>query len=211
MQFKGRSADGGRRAADGQAMTDGGMDPGGGEAGVAPAPAAAAAVEPYPAGAALWGACLVTRVVDQISKILVEAAGRSLFVTVIPGFFNVKYVENHGGAWGFLAGADESFRMPFFIVSSVVAIAFLAWMRARVRLRRRWTGWGFPAILAGAVGNLIDRVRLGYVIDFLDFHVGKTHWPTFNVADIGITVGVGLLILDSFMPARLPQPPATDP
>jgi signal peptidase II len=151
---------------------------------------------------------------DQASKLLV--AGRLTAPhDLIPGFLRLLYRENRGGAWGLLTAAPEWFRMPFFLVSSLVAIGFLFWIRPRFPLRRPVADLAFPLILGGALGNLVDRARMGYVVDFLDAFVGGWHWPTFNVADIGITVGVGLLVLDALLrapaPAVGPTPPVEPP
>lgn len=150
----------------------------------------------------LAAAMLVWVLLDQATKLLVvwrELVGPT---PVIPGFFNLLYRENRGGAWGLLADAPEWFRMPFFVGTSLLAVGFLLWLRRRMAVQRPWIDWAFPAILGGAVGNLIDRVRLGYVIDFIDWHVAAAHWPTFNVADVGITVGVALLVFDSLVGPR---------
>jgi signal peptidase II len=146
----------------------------------------------------------VVLILDQASKIAVVEAGLVGPSAVILGLANFLYRENRGGAWGFLAGASESFRMPFFVGTSLLAIVFLIWLRRKMIVHRRWAELAFPAVLGGAVGNLVDRVRLGYVIDFIDCHVAGAHWPTFNVADIGITVGVVVLVGDSiFVPRRV--------
>lgn len=150
----------------------------------------------------LAAATLAWVILDQATKLLVVWHGLVGPTPVVPGFFDLLYRENRGGAWGLLAAAAEWFRMPFFVASSLAAIAFLVWLRRRMALRRPWVDWAFPAILGGAVGNLLDRVRLGCVIDFIDWHVAGAHWPTFNVADIGITVGVALLVFDSLFDRR---------
>lgn len=161
----------------------------------------------------LAAAMLVVVLLDQATKLLVVWTGLVGPTTVVPGFFNLLYRENRGGAWGLLSGAPEWFRMPFFVGTSVLAIGFLLWLRRRMLVQRPWIDWAFPAILGGALGNLIDRVRLGYVIDFIDWHVRTAHWPTFNVADVGITVGVALLVFDSLVGPRArspgPEPPAS--
>jgi signal peptidase II len=142
-------------------------------------------------------------ILDQASKLAVVEAGLVGPSAVIPGLADFLYRENRGGAWGLFAGASESFRMPFFVGTSVLAIVFLVWLRRKMIVHRRWVELAFPAVLGGAVGNLVDRLRLGYVIDFIDIHVGGAHWPTFNVADIGITLGVIALVGDSiFVPRR---------
>jgi signal peptidase II len=148
---------------------------------------------------------------DQASKIAVDAAGWKRPVVLIPGLLDFAVRGNHGGAWGLLADASESFRLPFFVVSSFVAVVVLFLLRPRLFLHRPWADVAFPAILGGAVGNLVDRVRLGYVIDFVDVHIGSFTWPTFNVADIGITLGVILLLLDSVFAPRGAAGAASEP
>jgi signal peptidase II len=166
-------------------------------------------------------ATAIVMLLDQLSKWIITAADLQDSITLVAGFFEILYRENHGGAWGLLRNQPEWFRMPFFVGTSLLAIVFLLWMRGRMEVHRRWVDLAFPAILGGAAGNLIDRVRLGYVVDFLDFDLGFMHWPTFNVADIGITVGVILLVADSLFaarstvpgsgPAPSPTPPAPPP
>jgi signal peptidase II len=165
--------------------------------------------KPWPGALGFGIAAGITLLLDQASKLAMDAAGVRYFRTIIDGFFDMRYVENHGGAWGLLRDTTHSFRMPFFVATSILAIVFLLFLRSRLHLRRRWSGWAFPLIFGGAVGNLVDRIRMGYVIDFLEFHLKGVHWPTFNVADIGITVGVALLLLDSILPARKVVPPDT--
>lgn len=115
---------------------------------------------------------------------------------LIPGFWNFKYVENPGAAWGFLADADERFRIPFFHVVSLIALALVGWFFHHVPRDQHRLRVALTLIVGGAVGNYIDRLLHGYVIDFIDWHVGGRHFPTFNVADSALTVGVSLLLLD---------------
>ncbi len=145
-----------------------------------------------------YGLAGVVVVLDQATKLLVQRAfrlGESL--PVLPGFFNLTYVLNPGAAFGLLAGAAAAFRGPFFIAVSVLAIAVICYYHARYARGHPLPTVGLALILGGALGNLIDRLRpLGMVIDFLDFYLGVYHWPAFNVADSGITVGVGLLLVE---------------
>jgi len=136
-------------------------------------------------------------ILDQATKLLVQRAfrlGESL--PVLPGVFNLTYVLNPGAAFGLLAGAAAAFRGPFFIAVSVLAIAVICYYHARYARGYPLPTVGLALILGGALGNLIDRLRVGMVIDFLDFYLGAYHWPAFNVADSGITVGVGLLLVE---------------
>jgi signal peptidase II len=114
--------------------------------------------------------------------------------------------RNRGGAWGLLQSTSENVRRPFFLLVSVAAIAFIMTLYRRLLPRQRALRWGLPLVLGGALGNVLDRIRYGQVIDFIDVHVlwkgADRHWPTFNVADIAICVGVGLMALDMFTSKR---------
>jgi signal peptidase II len=116
-------------------------------------------------------------------------------VPVIDSFFNITYVLNPGAAFGFLAGLGEQYRVLFFVIITLLAIILLSYLLVREK-RFVLRSYSYALILAGAIGNLIDRIRIGKVVDFLDFYVKGHHWPAFNVADISISVGVGLLILE---------------
>lgn len=108
--------------------------------------------------------------------------------TVIPGLFDLSLVHNTGGAFGLFA------RHTFvFILLSVVTILFLLLFYRQYRISTPSVVWPVGLVLGGAVGNLIDRVRLGYVIDFFDFYAGPYHWPAFNIADSGICIGLAVL------------------
>jgi signal peptidase II len=110
--------------------------------------------------------------------------------------------RNRGGAWGLLQSTSENVRRPFFLLVSVAAIAFIMTLYRRLQPNQRALQWGLPLVLGGALGNVFDRIRYGHVIDFIDAHVGERHWPTFNVADIAICVGVGLMAIDMFTSKR---------
>ena len=101
-----------------------------------------------------------------------------------------------------LQTTSENVRRPFFLVVSVAAIVFILSLYRRVQPRQYALRWGLPLVLGGALGNVLDRLRYGHVIDFIDVHAMiqgvEKHWPTFNVADIAICVGVGLMALDMF-------------
>jgi lipoprotein signal peptidase len=114
--------------------------------------------------------------------------------------------RNRGGAWGLLQSTSENVRRPFFLLVSVAAIAFIMTLYRRLHPRQRALRWGLPLVLGGALGNVLDRIRYGHVIDFIDAHIVYKgidhHWPTFNVADIAICVGVGLMAVDMFTSKR---------
>jgi signal peptidase II len=116
-------------------------------------------------------------------------------IPIIPGFFSLTYIRNPGAAFGILATSSTGFRLLFFAFTSLFALVLLATIFFRLQ-QDDWMGQiSIAGILGGAVGNLLDRLRLGEVIDFLDFYVNGYHWPAFNVADAAISVGVFFLIL----------------
>ncbi len=121
-------------------------------------------------------------------------------VEVVPGFWNHVYVQNYGAAWGFLSDRDERFVRPFFLAISVIAVVIVLGIFRNVRPDQRLLIWALSLIVGGAFGNFVDRVRYGYVVDFIDWYLAwggaEHHWPTFNVADIAITVGVGLMVIE---------------
>ena len=114
----------------------------------------------------------------------------------ITGFFNLMLVCNKGAAFSMFADAP-GWQTPLLIVFALVAAGLVSWLIVR-NPGKRLLCLGLALILGGALGNLIDRLRFGHVVDFLDFHALGWHWPAFNVADSGITVGAVLLILDGF-------------
>jgi signal peptidase II len=115
-------------------------------------------------------------------------------IPIIDGFFNLTYIRNTGAAFGILAGSAEAFRLPLLLLFSVVAIGFIVMMLRRLPSHEKGLITALALILGGAIGNLIDRVFYGEVIDFLDFYWGSYHWPAFNVADSCITIGVAITI-----------------
>jgi signal peptidase II len=137
-------------------------------------------------------------------------------IPVWKGHLAFVLAKNKGGAWGLLQTASESVRRPFFLLVSVAAIAFIVTLYRKLTPQQKALKWGLPLVLGGALGNVFDRIRYGSVIDFIDFHVtsgGRDHhWPTFNVADIAICVGVGLMAVDMFTSKRPKElPPVFTP
>jgi len=114
---------------------------------------------------------------------------------VIGGLFNITHVRNPGAAFGFLAATSPLFRYIFFIAVTLAAILLILHYLRVSRIEETSLVSALALILSGAVGNLIDRVRFGEVVDFLDVYLGSYHWPAFNVADSAITVGVAILIM----------------
>jgi signal peptidase II len=135
---------------------------------------------------------------DQVTKLYIDRT-MQLFdsIPVLPDFFHITYVRNRGAAFSFLS--DASWRLPFFIgISLVASIAILVAFH-KLRDDQKLAQVSLAMIFSGALGNLIDRVRLGEVIDFLDAHWYRHHWPAFNVADSLICVGVFLLAADMLL------------
>jgi signal peptidase II len=133
---------------------------------------------------------------DQLTKGWIIATMR-LHDTypVIDGFFNIIYVRNPGAAFGFLAGASPLFRSVFFLAVTLAAILLILHYLRQTRIEEISLVLSLALILAGAVGNLIDRIRFGEVVDFLDVYIGAHHWPAFNVADAAITTGASVLMI----------------
>ena len=140
--------------------------------------------------------------VDQLSKAYIRA-NFQLYETVpvIEGFFHLTYVLNPGGAFGLLRDADASVRLPFFLIVSVVAVGALLVFVRQLPTEQRFLQFALGLVLGGAIGNLIDRAWFGEVTDFFDVFWGSYHWPAFNVADSGISVGIVVLLYYSlFVP-----------
>jgi signal peptidase II len=146
----------------------------------------------------LWLAALVAAAVlvaDQVAKAAVE---RTMFshqsIDLLP-FFALSYVRNTGAAFGVLAAAPPGVRLPLFVVVTIVAVGALVSFLRRTPPDQSSLVGALGAVLGGALGNLICRLRYGEVIDFLDLHWGALHWPAFNIADAAITVGVAVVLL----------------
>ncbi len=135
-------------------------------------------------------------VVDQATKVYVmETMRLHESIPVITNLFSITYIRNPGAAFGFLSSSSSSFRFVFFGLTSIFAVGLLGMILVRMP-KDDWMGrLSVAGILGGAIGNLLDRLRYGEVIDFLDFYINGYHWPAFNVADSAITVGVVFLIL----------------
>jgi len=144
---------------------------------------------------------LVVVTLDQLTKLWVRGA----FIyggepqAVIPGCFNLVYVRNEGAAWGMLGG-----QMPILIIHSIVVLILLAVYHRKVLNPTIDHRIALGLMVGGICGNLIDRIRVGWVTDFLDFHIGPYHWPSFNVADSAICIAVGLYLLSSLWHTRHP-------
>ncbi|NOQ81025.1 MAG: lipoprotein signal peptidase [Methylophaga sp.] len=143
----------------------------------------------------LWLSAFVV-VLDQCSK-WVMVSWLSLYetVAVIP-YFNLTMAHNTGAAFSFLAGAGGWQRWFFVGLTAVISIGLFIWLRKLAKTKLEAVS--VSLILGGAIGNVIDRLYFGYVIDFLDVYYGSYHWPAFNIADSAIVIGAALLIIDSF-------------
>jgi signal peptidase II len=149
--------------------------------------------------------------------LLERGLANSAPVTIAP-FWQHRYTQNRGAAWGVLSGAGEQFRVPFFYLVSIAAVVFIFSYYRKLRTDQRYLQIALALVLGGAIGNAIDRILRGYVIDFIDWHWfdpywqhPSLHWPTFNVADSGITVGLAMLFLEMLFakkPAKAPAEPA---
>lgn len=135
--------------------------------------------------------------IDQITKLkIVESFTLGESFNVLPGLFSLTYVRNNGAAFGILAQSHPEFRIPFFLAVPVIALAVIAHLFRKLGPQDRKLAFALSLVIGGALGNFIDRARLTFVVDFLDFYWGVNHFPAFNVADSAICVGVALLMLD---------------
>jgi len=163
--------------------------------------------------ARFWTLCLLMAfliIADQLSKGAIQTSlyyGQS--IPVIDGFFSIAYVKNTGAAFGFGAGAHEWFRIIMFLILPVIFCVYIFYMLIKTLKSPFYLCLAYALILAGAVGNLIDRFSLGYVVDFLLFYWKneENHFPAFNIADSCITVAAGLLIIDFFAQLKAKKSP----
>lgn len=134
-------------------------------------------------------------VVDQLTKLYIDRTMKLYqSIPVIDGLFSITYLRNKGAAFSFLS--DASWRLPFFLLATVIAVIAIITAFYKLKDEQHFAAFSLSLILSGAIGNLIDRVRMGEVVDFLDVYWRSHHWPAFNVADSAICVGVALLALD---------------
>jgi signal peptidase II len=141
--------------------------------------------------------CLVVLSLDQFTKYTVQ---KNLplhhRVEVIPGFFNLTHVRNTGGAFGIFGGRRGGWATLFFVGVSVLAVGSILFFIQRIKENEKILAFSFSVVLAGAIGNLIDRLRYGEVIDFLEFYLSSFFWPAFNIADSAICIGIGLMAFE---------------
>lgn len=145
-----------------------------------------------------YALALLVVLLDQLSKYWVSASLRYGEARAYGGFFNLVLTHNRGAAFSFLADA-AGWQRGFFITIALVAVLVITALLMRHASEKLFCV-SLALILGGAIGNVIDRIAFGYVVDFLDFHVSGWHWPAFNVADSAITVGAVLLVADSIWP-----------
>jgi signal peptidase II len=140
---------------------------------------------------------------DQATKrVIVGTLQLGQGLPIVPGFFDLVFVLNPGAAFSFLATLPDSVRNPFFITISVTAVILILVYRTRHLQQHELASLSLALVLGGAIGNLIDRLRYGMVVDFLLVHVYEYHWPAFNVADSAISLGVTLMVLDMLLEWR---------
>lgn len=148
----------------------------------------------------LWISVLVV-VLDQLSKFWMLTSFEEYEVLTVWPVFNLTLVFNTGAAFSFLSDAGGWQRWFFVAIGVVVSTVMVVWL-GKLQARERLTAYGLAFVIGGAIGNLIDRVWLGKVVDFLQWHWQDWYWPSFNLADSAITLGVALLLIDGLFPAR---------
>ena len=146
------------------------------------------------------GVAALVIVIDQLTKTLILGSFQLGDSHTVTSFFNIVRVHNAGAAFSFLAGAS-GWQRWFFVGLGALAALFIVWM-LRSHGGQRLFSWALALILGGAVGNVIDRLLHGHVVDFIQVHYGSAYFPSFNVADSAITVGAALLILDELLRVR---------
>ena len=146
------------------------------------------------------GLALIILIADQFTKVMITGYYKLGDSTTVTGFFNVVRAHNVGAAFSFLAGAS-GWQRWFFTVIGTVAALFIVWM-LRSHAGQKLFSFALACILGGAIGNVIDRLAYGHVVDFLQFHYAGWYFPSFNVADSAITIGAGALILDEVLRVR---------
>jgi signal peptidase II len=148
----------------------------------------------------LWLSALVL-VLDQVSKWWMVAHFEEYEVLTVWPVFNLTLVYNTGAAFSFLSDAGGWQRWFFVVIGAGISLAMAVWLK-NLDAQERLTAYGLALVIGGALGNLIDRVWLGKVVDFLQWHYEEWYWPSFNLADSAITLGVALLLIDGLFVAR---------
>jgi len=141
----------------------------------------------------------VVTILDQWSKAFAVLYLDPFYpVIVVESFFDLNLVNNRGAAFGILSNLHEPWRSTFFIVISLCAFLVMIYLYINKPEKSKLIPISLALVMGGAIGNIIDRIRFGYVVDFLHFHYRGYHWPTFNIADSCITIGVILLLIHMF-------------
>jgi signal peptidase II len=154
-------------------------------------------------GGSIWpwlGVALAVVLLDQLTKTVIAGTMALGDLHTITPFFDIVRAHNTGAAFSFLAGAS-GWQRWFFVALGAVAAVFIVWMLSRHGGQRLF-GWALALILGGAVGNVVDRLLHGHVIDFIQVHWGSAYFPSFNMADSAISIGAALLILDELLRVR---------
>jgi signal peptidase II len=134
-------------------------------------------------------------ILDQLAKaIVLIGIPQYHMVPIIPAFFNLTHLQNPGGAFGFMAGQSDVIRLLLFIFMSSLAVGLVFYFYKITPKTHSTLATGFALIFSGAIGNMIDRFRIGAVVDFLDFYIKGYHWPAFNIADSAITIGMTIFV-----------------
>ena len=151
----------------------------------------------------IWLAVVVV-ILDQLTKYIASASLEMLQPVAVIPMFNWTLMHNPGAAFSFLANEGGWQRWFFAVIAVAVSIVIVFWIK-RLQQHEKWQAVALALILGGAIGNVIDRIFLGYVVDFIDVYYEHMHWPAFNIADSAITIGVVLIIIDSIREYRNEQ------
>ncbi len=143
----------------------------------------------------ILGIAFIVFFLDQVTKYWVnQMIPLYSTITIIPHFFDLVNIRNRGAAFGFLNRPDIEWQFWLFLIATVIAVCSILFFTYKAEASDKWVFISFGLILGGALGNLLDRLHLRAVIDFLDFYLGEWHWPAFNVADIAICLGgIGII------------------
>lgn len=159
------------------------------------------------------GIVFISFILDQVTKILVtQYIPYRGEITIIPGLLNLVYIRNKGAAFGLGSAGGNDWLPTFLLVLTLAATVFVIFLLVRTVRQSPAMTYSLSLILGGALGNLSDRIRAGSVVDFIDLHISRAHWPSFNLADTFITIGGILLLIHLvFFPAHPPRSDSEDP
>ena len=144
-------------------------------------------------------------IADQITKaVILKTLPLYHSVAVIPGFFSITHIHNPGGAFGFMSNQSSNLQRLIFLVVSLIAVGLIFYFYMKTPNTYRVLSTGLALVFGGAIGNMVDRIRMGKVVDFLDFYAGNLHWPAFNIADSAVTVGM-IIFLFHLLFNKLPE------